>query len=89
MRGSRPLPAETVDYLARVLRVASLPVGPLTIRVKDSVVLRGPFVMRESQPQSTGSTLDRPPHNTPFVELAHTRQPLEQHVGVQPDVQSK
>jgi hypothetical protein len=89
MRGSQPLPAETVDYLARVLRVAGLPAGPLTIRAKDSGLLRGPFVMRESQPQSSGSILDRPAHDTLFVELAHTRQPPERHVGVQPDVQSK
>jgi len=89
MRGSRPLPAETLDYLNRVLRVAGSSADRLTMRATDSVVLRGPFVMRESQPQSTTLTLDRPSHNTLFVELAHTRQSLERHVGVQPDVQSK
>jgi soluble lytic murein transglycosylase-like protein len=89
MRGNRPLPAETVDYLARVLRVAGLPAGPLPIRATDSVVLRGPFVTRESQPQSTGSTFDRPPHNTPFVQLSRTRQHPERHVGVRSDVQEQ
>jgi soluble lytic murein transglycosylase-like protein len=89
LRGSRTLPAETVDYLARVLRVAGLPAGPLMIRVKDSGLLRGPFVMHESQRQSTGATLDRPPHDTPFVELAHTRQHPERHVGVRSDVQGQ
>lgn len=89
MRGSRPLPAETMEYLARVLGVAGWSADRLTTRATDSVVLRGPFVMRESQPQSAGSTFDRPPHNTPFVQLAHTRQPPERHVGVQPDVQSQ
>jgi Transglycosylase SLT domain len=88
-RGSRALPAETVDYLARVLRVAGLPVGRLTIRATDSVVLRGPFVTRETQRQGADATLDRPPHDTPFVELTHPRQIPEQHVGVRSDVQGQ
>lgn len=87
VRGGRPLPAETVDYLARVLRVVGLPSDPLTMRARDSTLFRGPFLTRDSRPVSVGSTFDRPLHDTPFVELARTRQSPERHVGGQPDVQ--
>jgi Transglycosylase SLT domain len=89
LRGNRSLPAETVDYIARVLSVADLPTGSLAMRVTDSTFFRCPFVMRDSQLVSTGSTLDRPPHETPFVQLARTRRPLWKPVGGQPDVQGK
>ena len=85
----RSLPAETVEYIARVLSVAGLPSGPLAMRVTDPTFLRGPFVVRDSQLVSTGSTLDRPPHETPFVQLARTRRPLEKPAGGQPDVQGR
>jgi soluble lytic murein transglycosylase-like protein len=89
LRGSRALPAETVDYLARVLRVAGFTATPLTKRATGSGLLGGPFVTRESQRQSVTATLDQPPHNTPFVELSRTRQHPERHVGVRPDVQDQ
>jgi soluble lytic murein transglycosylase-like protein len=89
LRGSRPLPTETVDYLARVLSVAGLPAGSLTLPVTNSVSLRGPFVVREFQRQSAHATLDRQPHDTPFVNLTHARQPPDRHVGVRSDVQGQ
>ncbi|HEY6926705.1 MAG TPA: lytic transglycosylase domain-containing protein [Steroidobacteraceae bacterium] len=89
VRGSRPLPAETVDYIARVLRVAGSSADRVTIHATDSGFLGRPFVMRVPQPQSTGSTFNRLPHSTPFVELMHARHPPERHVGVQPDVQGQ
>ena len=86
LRGGRPLPAETVDYVARVLRLAGLTSVWPTTRVTDSTLLRGPFVMRDSQRLSISSALDRPLRDTPFVDLALTRQPSELHVGGRPDV---
>jgi soluble lytic murein transglycosylase-like protein len=89
LQGSRALPTETVDYVARVLRFASLNASPLTIRATDSVVVRGPFITRETQRQSAAATLDRPLRDTLFVDLTHTHQPPERHVGGQPDVQDQ
>ena len=86
LRGGRPLPEATVDYLNRVLGMVSSRSGPLAARATYPTLFRGPFVMRDLQRVSIGSTPDRPPRDTLFVELAHTRQLPERHVGGQPDV---
>ena len=89
LRGNRPLPAKTMEYIARVLSVASLPSVPLAMRVTDPTFLRGPFVMLDSRRLSIGSILDQPTCAAPFVALARTHRSLERPVGGQPDVQGK
>ena len=74
LRGGRPLPADTVDYVARVLSLAGLTSVSLTTRATGAALLRGPFVKRESQQVTIGSTLDRSLSDTPFVNLTHTHQ---------------
>jgi hypothetical protein len=86
LRGSRSLSAKTLDYIARVQRFAGLITEPVMMRPNE---FGSPFVMRESTGRNSGASFDRPPGDTPFVELTHARQQLERPVGVRPDVQSQ
>lgn len=89
LRGGRPLPLGTLDYVNRVLDAAGSMSAPLTMRPAGPTFHRGPFIVRDRQRANIGSTPDQPMPDDPFVDLAHTRQPPARYVGDQPDVHDR
>lgn len=83
----RPLPDETLDYVAQVQRLLAARQGRFAGTQAALTAIRTPFVQSIHASSVSTSSLDQSRDTRPFVLLTHTVQHAKQQAGEPADVQ--